>query len=95
MCGILRVRSNPYTGYRLGSPRYPLQLLYLEEQVSLREEEFPVSRGFFFVRWVAGGMVRIALATAAGKNDRARAFRLGLRDGMSGRFGDRNDLFFG
>jgi GT2 family glycosyltransferase len=59
------------------------------------KRNFRFSRGFFFLRWVAGGIVRIALATAAGKKDRARAFRLGLRDGATGRFGDRNDLFHG
>lgn len=59
------------------------------------KRNFRYSRGFLALRWVVGGVIRIALATAGGKKERARAFRLGLKDGVTGRFGDRNDLFFG
>ena len=54
---------------------------------------FHYSRGIFFIRWIAGGFVQIILALIRNRGRRARALWLGLRDGVSGRFGDRNDLF--
>jgi GT2 family glycosyltransferase len=56
-------------------------------------KNFHYWKTFLCVRWVTEGLFRMALATAAGNKEQARAFRLGLHDGVTGRFGDRNDLF--
>ncbi len=54
---------------------------------------FRFVKGLLFLRWIAEGIIRITLALAAGRSKHARALRMGLRDGISGRFGDQNDLF--
>ncbi len=48
---------------------------------------------FWSLRWVADGIVQIIIALLKGRRMRARALWLGLRDGVSGRFGDRNAQF--
>jgi GT2 family glycosyltransferase len=48
---------------------------------------------FWGLRWVADGIVQIIIALFKGRRARARALWLGLRDGVSGRFGDRNAQF--
>jgi GT2 family glycosyltransferase len=50
-------------------------------------------RFFLTVRWVIGDAIQIILAVVAGKSGRAHALWYGLRDGLKGRFGNRNDLF--
>jgi hypothetical protein len=50
---------------------------------------------FWSLRWVAEGIVQIIIALLKGRRKRARALWLGLRDGVTGRFGDRNAQFIG
>lgn len=54
---------------------------------------FRYTKIFWSLRWVAGGIVQIIIALLKGRRKRARALWLGLRDGVSGRFGDRNAQF--
>ena len=57
------------------------------------QKHFRYSKHVFILRWVAGGTVQILLALINGRKERANALWLGLKDGISGRFGDRNDQF--
>jgi GT2 family glycosyltransferase len=54
---------------------------------------FRYTKMFWSLRWVADGIVQIIIALLKGRRARARALWLGLRDGVSGRFGDRNAQF--
>ncbi len=54
---------------------------------------FRYTRGLFILRWIAEGIARIMMARGAGRSEHVNALILGLRDGISGRFGDRNELF--
>lgn len=54
---------------------------------------FRYTKIFWSLRWVADGIVQIIIALLKGKRKRARALWLGLWDGVSGRFGDRNAQF--
>jgi GT2 family glycosyltransferase len=54
---------------------------------------FPFARYLLFLRWVAGGTLQIILAFLTGRHGRTHALWMGLKDGVAGRFGDRNDLF--
>jgi GT2 family glycosyltransferase len=48
---------------------------------------------FWAMRWVIGGIIQIIIALLKRKGGRAHALWLGLRDGVTGRFGDRNAQF--
>ncbi|MFZ3147621.1 MAG: glycosyltransferase family 2 protein [Methanothrix sp.] len=48
---------------------------------------------FWSLRWVLEGIEQITIALLKGERKRAHALWLGLRDGVSGRFGDRNAQF--
>jgi GT2 family glycosyltransferase len=54
---------------------------------------FRYTKIFWSLRWVMGGIVQIIIALLKGRRARARALWLGLSDGISGRFGDRNAQF--
>ena len=54
---------------------------------------FPYLKYFLYFRWVAAGTLQVLLAFLTGRKERARATWFGLNDGMSGKFGGRNDLF--
>jgi len=54
---------------------------------------FRYSKNIFILRWIAAGVMQILLARISGRRTRADALWLGLKDGISGRFGDRNDQF--
>jgi GT2 family glycosyltransferase len=56
-------------------------------------KHFHYTRYFWYLRWIAGGTLQIILATMSGRRNRTRALWFGLRDGVMGRFGNRNDLF--
>ena len=56
-------------------------------------KHFPHTRYLLSSRWIAGGTIQIILALVTGRRERAHAIWLGLRDGVTGRFGDRSDLF--
>jgi GT2 family glycosyltransferase len=48
---------------------------------------------FWSLRWILEGIEQITIALLKGERKRAHALWLGLRDGVSGRFGDRNAQF--
>jgi GT2 family glycosyltransferase len=54
---------------------------------------FRYTKIFWSLRWVLEGIEQIIIALLKGKRKRAHALLLGLRDGVSGRFGDRNAQF--
>jgi GT2 family glycosyltransferase len=54
---------------------------------------FQYTKIFWSLRWVSEGMVQIIIALLKRKRKRAHALWLGLRDGVTGRFGDRNAHF--
>ena len=54
---------------------------------------FRYTKIFWSLRWVLEGIEQIIIALLKGKRKRAHALWLGLRDGVSGRFGDRNAQF--
>ncbi|MCX6677059.1 MAG: glycosyltransferase family 2 protein [Methanothrix sp.] len=54
---------------------------------------FQYTKIFWSLRWVLEGIVQIIIALLKGKRKRAHALWLGLRDGVSGRFGDGNARF--
>lgn len=54
---------------------------------------FRYSKIFWSLRWVISGIVQIIIALLKRKKWRAHALWLGLRDGVAGRFGDRNAYF--
>jgi GT2 family glycosyltransferase len=54
---------------------------------------FRYTKIFWSLRWVTEGIVQIVIALLKGRRERARALWLGLRDGVTGRFGDRNAQF--
>jgi len=54
---------------------------------------FRYTKFFWGLRWVLEGIVQIIIALLKGKRKRAHALWLGLRDGVCGRFGDRNAQF--
>lgn len=54
---------------------------------------FKYSKIFWNSRWVLEGIEQIIIALLKGRKNRAHALWLGLRDGLSGRFGDRNAQF--
>jgi GT2 family glycosyltransferase len=54
---------------------------------------FQYTKIFWSLRWVSEGMVQIIIALLKRKRKRAHALWLGLRDGVTGRFGDRNAQF--
>ena len=54
---------------------------------------FRYAKFFWSLRWILDGTVQIAIALLKRKNKRAHALWLGLRDGIIGRFGDRNAQF--
>ncbi len=54
---------------------------------------FRYTRIFWSLRWVTEGIVQIIIALLKGKRERARALWLGLRDGVTCKFGDRNAQF--
>jgi len=51
---------------------------------------FHYTKFFWGLRWVLEGFVQIVIALLKRRRKRAHALWLGLRDGVSGRFGDRN-----
>jgi len=54
---------------------------------------FRYAKFFWSLRWTLDGMVQIVIALLKGKRKRAHALWLGLRDGVTGRFGDQNAQF--
>jgi GT2 family glycosyltransferase len=54
---------------------------------------FRYTKIFWGLRWTMEGIIQIIIALIKGKRKRARALWLGLRDGVLGRFGDRNEQF--
>jgi len=54
---------------------------------------FRYSKKIFILRWVAAGVVQVLLARITGRKTRSIALWLGLKDGLSGRFGNRNAQF--
>lgn len=54
---------------------------------------FKYTKMLWSLRWSIGGIVQIIIALLKGRRARARALWLGLSDGISGRFGDRNAQF--
>ena len=54
---------------------------------------FRYTKFFWGLRWVLEGFVQIVIALLKRRRKRAHALWLGLRDGVSGRFGDRNAQF--
>jgi GT2 family glycosyltransferase len=54
---------------------------------------FRYTKIFWSMRWVLEGIEQIIIALLKGKRKRAHALWLGLRDGVLGRFGDRNAQF--
>ena len=54
---------------------------------------FRYSKFFWNMRWVLEGIEQIIIALLKRRKKRAHALWLGLRDGVSGRFGDRNAQF--
>lgn len=56
-------------------------------------KHFRHTRYFWYLRWIVGGTLQIILAIMSGRRKRTRALWFGLRDGVIGRFGNRNDLF--
>jgi GT2 family glycosyltransferase len=51
---------------------------------------YPHLRWFLIPAWAAFGLVSIVTSWLRGKQQRARALALGLRHGLSGKFGDRS-----
>lgn len=90
-----------YTGCRAShapdansTMRETLYIYYtLRNRFLFIRRHFRYTKIFWSVRWVAGGIVQIIIALFKGKRERARALWLGLRDGVLGRFGDRNAQF--
>jgi GT2 family glycosyltransferase len=56
---------------------------------------FRNKRIFWSLRWIMAGFTQIIIALLKRKRQRARALWLGLRDGLTGRFGDGNVHFIG
>lgn len=54
---------------------------------------FRYSNFFWNTRWVLEGIEQISIALVKRRKKRAHALWLGLRDGLTGRFGDRNAQF--
>jgi GT2 family glycosyltransferase len=54
---------------------------------------FRYTKIFWSLRWVTDGIIQIIIALLKRRRERARALWLGLRDGVIGRFGDRNAQF--
>lgn len=54
---------------------------------------FRYTKFIWGLRWFLEGIVQIIIALLKGRRKRAQALWLGLRDGISGRFGDRNAQF--
>ncbi|MCJ7446021.1 MAG: glycosyltransferase family 2 protein [Methanotrichaceae archaeon] len=54
---------------------------------------FRYTKFFWGLRWITAGIVQIIIALLKRKRKRAHALWLGLRDGVSGKFGDRNAQF--
>jgi GT2 family glycosyltransferase len=54
---------------------------------------FRYTKIFWSLRWVIEGIVQIIIALLKRKRKRANALWLGLRDGVTGKFGDRNAQF--
>ena len=54
---------------------------------------FRYTKFFWSMRWVLDGIVQIVIALLKGKRKRAHALWLGLRDGVTGRFGNQNAHF--
>ena len=77
----LKVRETLYNYYTLRN-----RFLFVRNH-------FRYSKNIFILRWVAAGVMQILLARIRGRRSRADALWLGLKDGISGRFGDRNDQF--
>lgn len=67
----------------------------LRNRFLFARRHFGYTKIFWSLRWVAGGIVQIIIALLKGRRERARALWLGLRDGVLGRFGDRNAQFIG
>ena len=51
------------------------------------------ARGPLTIGWAGLGLLLGLRARLQGRPQAARALRLGLRDGLNGRFGNRNDAF--
>lgn len=56
---------------------------------------FRYTKYFWGLRWVLEGIKQIAIALLKRRRKRAHALWLGLQDGVSGRFGDRNAQIIG
>ena len=56
-------------------------------------KNFNNAKIIFGLRWVISGWIQILIAVIKRKPDRARALWLGLKDGIRGVYGDRNDRF--
>ena len=54
---------------------------------------FQYTKIFWIMRWILSGIVQIIIALLKRKKGRAYALWLGLWDGVTGRFGDRNAHF--
>lgn len=54
---------------------------------------YPNIKMILILRWAIGGLIQIGFALIKGRKELARALWKGLEDGLSGKYGDRNELF--
>ena len=94
MCGVFLEcmaihQPDPESGYRETLYNYYI----LRNRFLFVRKHFHYTRYFWYLRWIVGGTLQIIFATLSGKRTQALALWFGLRDGVIGRFGNRNDLF--
>lgn len=93
-CGVYtgcRASHTPDTGSTMRETLY--NYYTLRNRFLFIKRHFRYTKFFWILRWVTGGTVQIIIALLKGKRERAHALWLGLLDGVSGRFGDRNAQF--
>ena len=93
-CAIYIGGSASHTPDMASTMRETLYNYYtLRNRFLFIRRHFKYTKFFWGLRWVLDGIVQIIIALLKRRRKRAHALWLGLRDGVSGRFGDRNAQF--
>jgi len=89
---LIDPRVTVYHDQRRSSERRAALYIYyfLRNRFLYASKFYPRLRWLLIPGWAAFGLTSAALAWAKGQRQRARALWLALRDGLSGRFGDRS-----
>lgn len=94
MCAVYTGCQASHAPIEVSDMRDTLYSYYtLRNRFLFVRRHFRFARIIWSLRWVLEGIEQIMIALLKGKGRRAHALWLGLQDGVSGRFGDRNAQF--